>query len=160
MSKYTIVERGQLYTKDYRCYFKNASTNEYISPFHDIPIFFDAEKKVLNAVIEVPRWSNAKMEISKTEKLNPIMHDLEKSQIRFVANIFPHHGYNWNYGFIPQTWDNPAIKCKFSGLNGDNEALDICEIGSAVQPTGTVLQIKVLGAIGQRCIFAKYLYLV
>ena len=25
--------------------------------------------------------------------------------IRFVANCFPHHGYIWNYGAIPQTWE-------------------------------------------------------
>ena len=24
---------------------------------------------------------------------------------RFVANCFPHHGYIWNYGAIPQTWE-------------------------------------------------------
>jgi inorganic pyrophosphatase len=31
-----------------------------------------SEPKVFNFVIEVPRWTNAKMEINLTEKLNPI----------------------------------------------------------------------------------------
>ena len=34
-----------------------------ISPFHDIPLFANAEKTVFNMVVEVPRWSNAKMEV-------------------------------------------------------------------------------------------------
>ena len=25
--------------------------------------------------------------------------------LRYVANCFPHHGYIWNYGAIPQTWE-------------------------------------------------------
>ena len=31
-----------------------------------------SEPNVFNMVIEVPRWSNAKMEINLKEKLNPI----------------------------------------------------------------------------------------
>ena len=51
-----------------------------------------------NVVIEIPRWSNAKMEINKKEKLNPILQDIKKDKLRFVNNVFPHHGYIWNYG--------------------------------------------------------------
>jgi inorganic pyrophosphatase len=76
-------------------------------------------------VCEVPRWSNAKLEvcdktvddfyfdsghrvpsslvqISKTDALNPIQQDEKKGAPRFVHNCFPHHGYIWNYGAIPQ----------------------------------------------------------
>ncbi len=31
-----------------------------------------SEPNVFNLVVEVPRWTNAKMEINLTEKLNPI----------------------------------------------------------------------------------------
>jgi hypothetical protein len=47
-------------------------------------------------VVEVPRWTNAKMEISKSEALNPILQDTKKGKLRFVRNCFPHHGYIWN----------------------------------------------------------------
>jgi hypothetical protein len=47
-------------------------------------------------VVEVPRWTNAKMEISKNEALNPILQDTKKGKLRFVRNCFPHHGYIWN----------------------------------------------------------------
>lgn len=39
----------------------------YVSPLHDIPLLADAEKKVYNMVVEIPRWTNAKMEVSKTD---------------------------------------------------------------------------------------------
>ena len=28
--------------------------------------------------------------------------DTKKGKLRYVANSFPHHGYIWNYGAIPQ----------------------------------------------------------
>lgn len=37
--------------------------NGPISPLHDIPLVVDANKKVYNMVVEVPRWTNAKMEV-------------------------------------------------------------------------------------------------
>ena len=27
---------------------------------------------------------------------------MKKGKLRFVANCFPHHGYIWNYGALPQ----------------------------------------------------------
>lgn len=57
---------------------------------------------VLNMIVEVPRWTNAKMEISKSETLNPILQDTKKGKLRFVRNCFPHHGYIWNCGFLCQ----------------------------------------------------------
>jgi inorganic pyrophosphatase len=53
-------------------------------------------------IVEVPRWTNAKMEISKEELLNPIKQDIKKGRLRYVRNCFPHHGYIWNYGCFPQ----------------------------------------------------------
>jgi inorganic pyrophosphatase len=34
--------------------------------------------------------------------LNPIKQDVKKGKLRFVNNCFPHHGYIWNYGALPQ----------------------------------------------------------
>jgi hypothetical protein len=36
-----------------------------------------------------------------------IVQDQKKGKLRYVANSFPHHGYIWNYGAFPQTWENP-----------------------------------------------------
>lgn len=35
-----------------------------ISPLHDIPLYANAEQTVFNMVVEIPRWTNAKMEVS------------------------------------------------------------------------------------------------
>ena len=34
-----------------------------ISAWHDIPLYANEQQTVLNMVVEVPRWSNAKMEV-------------------------------------------------------------------------------------------------
>ena len=41
-------------------------------------------------------------QICKEEKMNPIKQDVKKGKLRYVKNIFPHHGYIWNYGALPQ----------------------------------------------------------
>ena len=145
MANYTVEERGQLNTLGYKCYIKNADTNQYVSPFHDIPLYHNKSDKTINVVIEIPRWSNAKMEISKSDKLNPIIQDTKKSKLRFVNNVFPHHGYIWNYGGLPQTWEDPNMVDKETGCIGDNDPLDVCEIGSTILGRGAVAQVKVLG---------------
>lgn len=35
-----------------------------MSPFHDIPLHASDDGSVLNMVVEIPRWSNAKMEVN------------------------------------------------------------------------------------------------
>ncbi len=76
---YSIEERGSQYSLDYRVYFSKWSApvlineivhpfvekgDNYVSPFHDVPLYANAEKTVYNAIMEIPRWSNAKMEVS------------------------------------------------------------------------------------------------
>lgn len=39
------------------------SENKIVSPFHDIPLLADDTGKVFNMVVEIPRWTNAKMEV-------------------------------------------------------------------------------------------------
>ena len=75
------------------------------------------------------RWTNAKMEIDTKAPLNPIVQDQKKGKLRFVANSFPHHGYIWNYGAFPQTWENPNHKDESTQCMGDNDPVDCCEIG-------------------------------
>ena len=73
-----------------------------VSSFHDIPLFADQNNGILNMIVEVPRWTNAKMEICKEEPFNPIKQDIKRGRLRYVRNCFPHHGYIWNYGAFPQ----------------------------------------------------------
>lgn len=146
MSKgpYSIEERGQKNTLSYKQYFKDADGN-YISPFHDIPCWANDEKTVVNMVCEVPRWTNAKMEIDVGAPLNPIIQDSKKGKPRFVHNCFPHHGYIWNYGAIPQTWEDPTKTDAHTNCKGDCDPIDVCDIGEYVVSPGEVIQVKVLG---------------
>ena len=64
---------------------------------------------------------------------------------RYVANCFPHHGYIWNYGAIPQTWEDPNHTDESTNCKGDNDPIDVCEIGHKIHARGAVIQVKVLG---------------
>ena len=57
------------------------------------------------------------------------LQDQKKGKLRYVANSFPHHGYIWNYGALPQTWENPHHEDQSTGCKGDNDPVDCCEIG-------------------------------
>ncbi|NWQ72962.1 IPYR2 pyrophosphatase, partial [Columbina picui] len=102
---------------------------------------------LLNMIVEVPRWTNAKMEIATEEPLNPIKQDTKKGKLRYVANIFPHKGYIWNYGALPQTWEDPNRTDDVTGCCGDNDPIDVCEIGSKIRSSGEIVQVKVLGIL-------------
>lgn len=139
------VNQGTKYTSDFKNY--AVSNNKVISYFHDVPLALDVETKTANMIVEIPRWSNAKFEISASLPGNPIVQDTKKGQVRFVRNLFPHHGYIHNYGAFPQTWEDPTTKNEELDLCGDNDPLDVCEIGSAVLKTGDVKRVKILGSI-------------
>ncbi|XP_034174534.1 inorganic pyrophosphatase Nurf-38 isoform X2 [Osmia lignaria lignaria] len=142
---YTTVEKGALNSTDYRLYFRNETGP--ISPMHDIPLYADEANKIMNMVVEIPRWTNAKMEINLKETLNPIKQDVKKGKLRYVANCFPHRGYIWNYGALPQTWENPEVLDESTGCKGDNDPIDVLEIGYRVAKRGEVLKVKVLGTV-------------
>ncbi|KAG0224501.1 cytoplasmic inorganic pyrophosphatase [Mortierella sp. GBAus27b] len=141
--KYTQRAIGAPNTLEYRVYLERDGAP--ISAFHDIPLYADEPNKIFNMVVEIPRWTNAKLEISKEDAFNPIKQDSKNNKPRFVRNCFPHHGYIWNYGAFPQTWEDPNVPHPETKANGDNDPLDVCEIGEAVGFTGQVKQVKVLG---------------
>lgn len=144
---YSIVERGQKHTTSYRAFFKHEQSGQLISPFHDIPLYQNESEQVFNLVVEIPRWSNAKMEINKANRLNPIVQDTKKGKLRYVNNVFPHHGYIWNYGGLPQTWEDPNVIDEQTGAIGDNDPIDVLELGSRIHPVGSVVGVKVLGKL-------------
>jgi len=142
MAGYSSEERGSRNSLEYRLFFKDGS-GKVVSPLHDIPML--AGEGIYNMVVEVPRWSNAKIEIDLKSPLNPLKQDVKKGKLRFVANCFPHHGYIWNYGAIPQTWEDPNHTDDSTNCKGDNDPIDVCEIGHRIHARGSVVQIKVLG---------------
>jgi len=142
---WSTVQRGRPNDPSFLIYYKNEAG--IISPFHDIPLFANEANKVFHMVVEVPRWTNAKMEIATKDPMNPIKQDMKKGKLRFVSNVFPHHGYIWNYGALPQTWENPNHIDESTGEKGDNDPIDVCEIGSRVARPGEIIQVKALGVL-------------
>lgn len=119
-----------------------------ISPFHDIPLYSDKSKTIFNMVVEIPKFTNTKLEISTKTKLNPIVCDIKDDSVRNIKNIFPFHGYLWNYGAIPQTWESPFQVNEETKIMGDNDPVDACEIGSTIFDIGSVIQVKPIGILG------------
>lgn len=47
---------------------------------------------------------------------------------------------------LNQTWEDPNVIDTHTGIRGDDDPLDVCEIGSALGSCGQVKKIKPLGA--------------
>ncbi|KAJ2776892.1 inorganic diphosphatase activity protein [Coemansia javaensis] len=116
-----------------------------ISPWHDVPLA--AGDGTYHMVCEIPRWTNAKLEIDTAAPLNPIRHDSKNGRPRHVANVFPHKGYMWNYGALPQTFEDPRAVDPATGLVGDGDPIDVLEVGRAVCAEGSVHRVRVLGVL-------------
>ncbi|PIG86734.1 hypothetical protein AARAC_010735 [Aspergillus arachidicola] len=95
------------------------------------------------ATIGDPQTSH---EICKEELHNPIKQDVFKDKPRFMANIEPLQGYPCNYGALPQTWESPDEIDAETGIPGDDDPLDVCEIGSTNACCAEVKRVKPLGA--------------
>eukprot|EP01138_Halocafeteria_seosinensis_P011495 gb/GECG01011741.1/.p1 GENE.gb/GECG01011741.1/~~gb/GECG01011741.1/.p1 ORF type:complete len:526 (+),score=75.28 gb/GECG01011741.1/:1-1578(+) len=119
---------------------ENQELTTDISPWHDIPLMNN--DGTFNAVIEIPKWSRAKLECATNEPFNPFKHDTKKGKLR----NYEWGDLSWNYGFLPQTWEDPQIQDHLTGYNGDGDPVDIVEIGQRCWPVGTVVRTKVLGA--------------
>lgn len=148
---YTTEQRGQRFAEDnsFSLYFREGSGGDLVSPWHDIPLYYqgDPTNQTLNMIVEIPRFSQAKFEIHREQGLNPIKQDVKAGHLRYLPNLFPWHGHLCNYGAFPQTWENPFHQDPLTGLLGDRDPLDVCDVGSRVWPTGTVLPVRVLGIL-------------
>lgn len=148
MGRFKTLQVGAKNTLDYRVYLED-EVGKTVSPFHDVPLYCEGDDNgYVHMVVEVPRHSQAKLEISKEEPMNPIKQDVKKGALRYVKNVFPYHGYIWNYGALPQTWESPDEKDSRTGLPGDNDPIDVIEIGSdKLAQIGEVRRVKVLGSL-------------
>lgn len=58
---YTTRKIGAANTLEHRVFIEK--DGQLVSPWHDIPLYANEQQTVLNMVVEVPRWTNAKMEV-------------------------------------------------------------------------------------------------
>ncbi|GAY61399.1 hypothetical protein CUMW_209690, partial [Citrus unshiu] len=135
-----ITEEGQPETLDYRVFFVNNSGKK-VSPWHDIPL--QLGDGVFNFVVEIPKESSAKMEVATDELYTPIKQDIKKGKLRYYP-----YNINWNYGLFPQTWEDPSFaNSEVEGAFGDNDPVDVVEIGERRRKIGEILKVKPLGAL-------------
>lgn len=127
-------------TLEYRMRFKDANGN-FISPWHDVPLHTGSDG-VFNAIFEISKNTKPKMEVATKEPMNPIAQDVKKGKLRdYHGPIF------WNYGMLPQTWEDPNHEHPVTKCSGDNDPVDVVEIGSEAIAQGTVEPVKVLGVL-------------
>eukprot|EP00897_Mesotaenium_endlicherianum_P003899 jgi/Mesen1/3537/ME000198S02736 len=137
--KVKAVPDGNLGTLEYRLNFLNAE-GRTLSPWHSIPLYAGGD--LLNFVCEIPRNTSAKFEVSTSELGNPIKQDAKKGKPRHYAVNIP-----WNYGMLPQTWEDPTHANEdCEGCLGDNDPVDIVEIGDNTGATGEVYAVKPVAA--------------
>ena len=60
-STFTPRHIGALNTLESRIYIEKDGVP--VSPFHDVPLYANEQQTILNMVVEIPRWSNAKQEV-------------------------------------------------------------------------------------------------
>ena len=59
--KFTARKIGAPHTLEHRIYIEKDGVP--LSPFHDIPLYANEQQTVLNMIVEIPRWTNAKQEV-------------------------------------------------------------------------------------------------
>ncbi|CEL99540.1 unnamed protein product [Vitrella brassicaformis CCMP3155] len=133
---------GQTDTEEFRVVFKDEEGRK-VSPWHDVPLQADG-KGLYHFITEIPRLSKAKMEVDTKDEFNPIKQDIKKGKLRYY-----HGPIFWNYGCFPQTWEDPNERGgkEVDESFGDNDPLDVVEVGQEPLEMGSVTPVKVLGAL-------------
>lgn len=114
-----------------------------VSPWHDIDLYANNEESLYNFVVEIPMYSTAKMEVMKNVEGNPIMQDMKDNKPRYYTYGVPF----FNYGLLPQTWEDPNHEDPDTGAMGDGDPIDVIEIGEGPLPMGSIVPVKVLGSM-------------
>jgi 3'-phosphoadenosine 5'-phosphosulfate synthase len=117
--------------------------SQHVSLWHDVELRPSSkEANVVNMVTEIPMFYTAKMEVQKALPNNPIAQDTNKDgSPRYYTYGTPF----FNYGFIPQTWEDPRLVFS-DGHAADNDPLDIIELGSSALKLGSISPCRVLGS--------------
>ncbi|WPT12632.1 Soluble inorganic pyrophosphatase 1 [Picochlorum sp. SENEW3] len=133
---FSVQTEGTPGTLAYRVSTLDADGN-VISAWHDIPLY-GATNGTLNFFCEIPVNTTAKFETQTEEEGNPIAQDEKDGKPR----DYP-YPILWNYGMLPQTWEDPdVISEELGGVGGDNDPTDVVEIGSTACTSGQVYQVK------------------
>jgi hypothetical protein len=147
MSTITSRDSGSFGSADYRLTFFNGDKKVtiynfrhcvlkvrviQISPWHDIPLKDSSGHynfltevitlcfscKCTSNMFQIPKFGKHKMEVMGKEPLNPIAQDIKNGNPRLY-----HGPIFWNYGCIPQTWEDPSVRDPNTNTCGDKYVL-------------------------------------
>merc|ERR1719412_94445 len=107
------------------------SGDKVVSPWHDMPLKLDGG--LYNMLTEIPKMTLKKMEVDTKAPGNPIKQDEKKGKARLY-----HGPIFWNYGCLPQTWEDPNVEHPELKVNGDDDPIDVVEIGGKALDSGSV----------------------
>ncbi|ETI42036.1 hypothetical protein F443_12777 [Phytophthora nicotianae P1569] len=148
---HTVRRQGEPGTLDCRYFFFDKLGRKQ-SPWHHVPLYAPSSLEhpqevdipaIFHFVNEIPKGSREKMEIAGEDEFNPIKQDERKGAPRLY-----HSPSLVNYGCLPQTWEDPNHVDPSTKHGGDNDPIDVCEIGSRVASIGEIYPVKVLGVLG------------
>jgi 3'-phosphoadenosine 5'-phosphosulfate synthase len=161
VAPYTVQSAGAYGTVTWNATFTTLAdhiTELYLptSPWHQVPLqpaegTAEAEgasaQQLFNFIVEIPQGSTAKLEVQKELRDNPIAHDTKKGVPRYYTYGVPF----FNYGLLPQTWEDPALNMTSShggaDAKGDNDPLDVMELSGVAYPIGSVVPCVLLGVL-------------
>jgi len=93
-SNYTVRKVAAPNTLEHRVYIEK--DGQPVSPFHDIPLYANQEQNILNMIVEIPRWTNAKLEVCSTLSIVAILPSYPLHNACFLSskavvcpNIYP-----------------------------------------------------------------------
>lgn len=139
IARISTTTEGEETSRRYRVHFEHDGLR--LSPWHDVPLKnLDGS---YNFICEIPKWTRKKFEIATGEPMNPIKQDVKNGVLR---------EYKWgdmlfNYGAFPQTWEDPKVISEETGCPGDNDPIDVIELGTRQRPTGSITRVKIVGLI-------------
>eukprot|EP00485_Elphidium_margaritaceum_P011559 CAMPEP_0202686012 /NCGR_PEP_ID=MMETSP1385-20130828/1796_1 /ASSEMBLY_ACC=CAM_ASM_000861 /TAXON_ID=933848 /ORGANISM="Elphidium margaritaceum" /LENGTH=390 /DNA_ID=CAMNT_0049340495 /DNA_START=27 /DNA_END=1199 /DNA_ORIENTATION=+ len=159
-----VSEDGKRDTLEWRMWFETNALDQaqstvradfkQLSPWHDIPLgFMDGNNQLyFNYVNEISHGGRAKMECATKEAWNPIKQDVKKGALRY----FKYGDLPFNYGFIPQTYEDPHDSSAFlddrnTSLGGDDDPVDVVELSDPAEcalAQGQIVAVKVLAVLG------------
>ena len=148
----TSLKQGDVGKPDYAVRYQYESVGNDVpssaSPWHDISLEAtreDDEDKVFHFICEIPKGRSEKMEIVKEEAFNPIRQDKhEDGSLRFFKAPL-----DFNYGALPQTWEDPHVYSARTGYVGDGDPIDVVELSNKpCSYVGEVKSVYVVGVLG------------
>ncbi|RNF20998.1 putative inorganic pyrophosphatase [Trypanosoma conorhini] len=118
------------------------------SAWHDLALHPAADPSIVTFVCEIPKGTRAKIELKPEEPHNPLAQDVAKKQEGQPLRFYTYGDIPFNYGFAPQTWEDPLLVDAVTKCAGDGDPIDVVEVSNSPLPRGSIRAVRVLGVLG------------